>query len=210
MSDSPAPTSPRDSSGPSTTNQQCKVCTSPDRFEIEVALARGRSQASVATRFSRDGQAFNRQNINTHYHKHMEVLDRAVAEEAAKRGLSRSLDLKQAAELQAEHERNRAQLRAQVHARINEGLEWKTRDLLAFMEQDIRLEEQRNQLRIEPVLIQVDALAQAVRRVVPQELWTPIIDAYDEILNQKQVEDFLFHEELAASSEEKTEEASEA
>ena len=26
---------------PSTTNPQCKVCTSPDRFEIEVALAQG-------------------------------------------------------------------------------------------------------------------------------------------------------------------------
>ena len=67
---------------PSTTSPQCKVCTSPDRFEIEVALAQDQPQETVARRFSRNGQSFSRQNIHTHYHKHMEVIDRAVSEAA--------------------------------------------------------------------------------------------------------------------------------
>lgn len=93
MPESPSPTSPNVSPRPSKTNPQCKVCASPDRFEIEVALARGQSQGYVATRFSRNGQTFSRQNIHTHYHKHMPVLDLAVAEAAAQRGISPVLDI---------------------------------------------------------------------------------------------------------------------
>ena len=59
---------------PSLTNPQCKVCMSPDRFEIEVALAQGQRQEAVARRFSRNGQAFSRQNVNSHYHRHMQVI----------------------------------------------------------------------------------------------------------------------------------------
>ena len=70
---------------PSLTNPQCKVCMSPDRFEIEVALAQGQRQEAVARRFSRNGQAFSRQNVNSHYHRHMQVIERAVVERAAER-----------------------------------------------------------------------------------------------------------------------------
>src|SRR3954447_26275693 len=104
MSDDTSPSSSR----PSTISPQCKVCTSPDRFEIEVALARGQSQAYVAARFSQNRQAFNRQNVHTHYHNHMQVLDLAVAEAAARRGLSPVLDIIRAGEIYAEQERHRA------------------------------------------------------------------------------------------------------
>jgi hypothetical protein len=182
MSDSSTPTPPTDRRPASKTNPQCKVCTSPDRFEIEVTLARGQSQESVATRFSRNGRTFSRLNIHTHYHKHMQVIDLAVAEEAARRGLSPMLDIKNAREIHAEHERNRARLRAQVNAMIEEGLSWKTRDILAFMEQDVRIEEQRNAARADALLVQARAFSQAVTEVVPPDLHPRVVEAYERIM----------------------------
>src|SRR3954468_18943975 len=88
---------------PSLTNPQCKICMSPDRFEIEVALARGQRQESVAQRFSRNGRAFSRQNVNSHYHRHMQVIQRAVVEKAAERG-SRMLDVGTAIEIEDQNE----------------------------------------------------------------------------------------------------------
>jgi hypothetical protein len=206
MSGQSTPTPPADTRRPSKTNPQCKVCTSADRFEVEVALARGQSQESVATRFSRNGQSFSRQNIHTHYHKHMQVLELAVAEEAARRGLNPMLDMKRAGEIHAQHERNRARLRAQVDERINEGLEWKVRDVLAFMEQDVRLEEQRNQQRVEIVFMQARVFGEAVRKVVPEDLQEQILTAYDELIakyeeiigrkSDAQLSDFIYRDEL--------------
>ena len=198
-STTPPTTPPTNLLPPSQTNPQCKVCNSPDRFEIEVALARGQSQQSVATRFSRNGQTFSRQNVNTHYHKHMQVLELAVAEEAARRGVSPVLGIEMASEIHAEHERNRTRLRAQANALIEGGVAWKTRDLLYFMEQDIRLEEQRNQQRAEIVMIQARAYGEAVRAVInDNDTHIKILEMYDELLPRErdgQLDDFIYHDD---------------
>jgi len=47
-----------------------------------VALAQGQPQETIARRFSQDGRAFSRQNVHSHYHRHMQVIDRAVLEAA--------------------------------------------------------------------------------------------------------------------------------
>jgi hypothetical protein len=209
MPNSSTPTPPVETRPVSKTNPQCKVCTSPDRAEIEIALARGQSQESVATRFSRHGQSFNRQNIHNHYHKHMQVLDLAVAEEAARRGLSPMLDLERATQIHAEHEHNRARLRAQVDARIKEGLPWTTRDLLAFMEQDIRLEEQRNEQRAENIMMQARIFGEAVRKVAPIDMQGQIREAYAEIYARRsgaEPDDSVFDD--ATLDEERSQEAS--
>ena len=107
---------PTEGAPPSFTNAQCKVCASPDRFEIEVALAEGQSQEAVARCFSRDGQAFSRQNIHSHYRRHMQVIDQAVSAAAAGRTRHRMLDVGTAIEIVNQNERIRALLRQQVSA----------------------------------------------------------------------------------------------
>src|SRR6476660_1475132 len=116
---------------PSSTNPQCKVCTSAHRFDIEVALAVGQSQEAIARRFSRDGQAFSRQNINSHYRRHMEVIGRAVTEAAAERMRGRMLDVDTAIEIEDQLERNRAAMRRQVREQIETNqLRWSARDAM--------------------------------------------------------------------------------
>jgi hypothetical protein len=183
MSTSSTPNLPEDSGPASTTNPQCKVCMSPDRFEIEVALARGQSQTSVANRYSHGEQTLSRQNMNAHYHKHMEVIALAVAEEVARRGPNPILDMNTATDIHAQNERNRARMRAQVTQAIDDGLlEWKPRDTMAFMEMDARIEEQHNQTRANHLYAQARCFSRAVQRVVPKDLYPKIVEAYEEFM----------------------------
>jgi hypothetical protein len=165
---------------PSSTNPQCKVCMSPDRFEIEVALAERQSQSSVAHRFSRNGQTFNKQNIHSHYRNHMEVIQRAVAEEAATRMRRRMLDVGTAVEVEDQNERNRELMRRQVSAAIeNNDLRWSARDAMAFIEQEARLGELRSAAALEAVMADATAFSQAVRTVVPRSEWDEVVAEFD-------------------------------
>jgi hypothetical protein len=161
------------------TNAQCKVCTSPDRFEIEVALAENQAQDAVARRFSQNGQEFSKQNIHSHYRRHMGVIDRAVIEVASARMRGRMLDLDSAIEIEERNERNRSLMRQQVAEQIeSNGLRWTARDAMSFIELDARLGELRSASLMEDFTASARAYSEAVKSVVPQSLWPDIVEAY--------------------------------
>ena len=170
---------------PSSTNPQCKVCTSSNRFEIEVALASGESQEATARRFSRGGQALSRQNIHSHYRRHMEVIDRAVTEAAAGLLRNRMLDVSTAIEIEDQLERNRAVMRRQVSEQIETNqLRWSARDAMAFIEQDARLGEQRSAALLETFKSQASAFMEAVKSTVPPETWGAVVEAFNRLMDK--------------------------
>jgi high-affinity Fe2+/Pb2+ permease len=170
---------------PSTTNAQCKACTSPDRFEIEVALAQAQPQETVARRFSTGDQSFSRQNIHTHYHNHMEVIDRAVSEAAVSRMQHRILDLDTAIEIEEQNQRLRDRMREQIYEAIaNNRVRINTRDVMAFIEQDARLSEQRSAATLESFMLDARAFKEAVQRCVPGSEWNQIVDTYDDLIQE--------------------------
>jgi hypothetical protein len=170
---------------PSKTNSQCKVCTSPDRFEIEVALAQGQPQETVARRFSTEDRTFNRQNIHAHYHNHMEVIDRAVLEVATSRMKHRMLDLDTAIEIEEQNRRVRDRMREHVHDAVeNGGVRINARDVMAFIEQDARLSEQRSAAELEAIMAEGKAFSQAVKQCVPRENWQEIVDTFDALMRE--------------------------
>jgi hypothetical protein len=165
---------------PSKTNSQCKVCTSPDRFEIEVALAQGQPQETVARRFSTDDRRFNRQNIHVHYHNHMEVIDRAVLEVATSRMKHRMLDLDTAIEIEEQSQRVRDRMREHVYDAVENGrVRISARDVMGFIEQDARLSEQRSAAELEAIMAEAKAFSDAVKQCVPQSHWQEIVDTFD-------------------------------
>jgi hypothetical protein len=162
------------------THPQCKVCTSPDRFEIEVALAEGQAQQAVARRFSRDGQTYNKQNIHTHYRSHMPVIERAIADAAAARMQGKRLDIGTVLEIEDRNERNRAMMRQQVAEQIeSNALRWSARDAMRFLELDAQLGEQRSAALMEEFMADARAFSEAVKKVVPQTMWQDIVDEFD-------------------------------
>jgi hypothetical protein len=186
-----------------TTHPQCKVCTSSDRFEIEVALAEGQAQEGVARRFSRNGQEFSKQNIHSHYRRHMDVIDRAVTEVATARMRGRMLDIGTAIEIEDRNERNRAMMRHQVAEQIeNNGLRWTARDAMGFIELDARLGEQRSAALMDEFMADARAFSQAVKTVVPGSLWPHIVEEYDRLMEAGGRIDYLYRSEDLVLEEE--------
>jgi hypothetical protein len=186
-----------------TTSPQCKVCTSPDRFEIEVALAEGQAQQTVARRFSRGGQAYSKQNIHTHYRSHMPVIERAIAEVATARMRGRMLDIETAFEIEDRNERNRALMRQQVAEQIESNrLRWSARDAMGFIELDARLGEQRSAALMEEFMADARAFNTAVKTVVPRSLWQDIVDEYDRLTATSGRTDVLYRPEDLTLEEE--------
>lgn len=173
---------------PSITNPQCKVCTSESRFEIEVALAEGQSQELIARRFSRDGQTFSRQNIHSHYHKHMQVIEQAVLEVALERRGNRMLDLETAAEIERQNEANRARLRAHAAAAIDD-LRWRPRDVIAFMKFDALLGEQQAAAQAEFVVQRTRLYSKVVREIMTDDQARQVVDAYDRACDRADLDD---------------------
>ena len=167
-----------------TVNPQCKVCKSTDRFEIEVALAERQSRELIAQRFSRNGQTFSRQNMHSHYHNHMAVVDRAVAEAAAARLRNRILDVGTATEIDVRNERNLALMREQLSVQIEEnGLRWSPKDAMSFMQMDVLLSEKRSAAQLEGIMVEARAFAAAVKEVVPQAMWADVVQRYDSLVD---------------------------
>jgi hypothetical protein len=59
------------------------------------------------------------------------------------------------------------------HVRIN------ARDVMAFMEQDARLSEQRNAAELKAIMAEAKAFTEAVKHCVPPSGWQEIVDTFD-------------------------------
>ena len=172
---------------PSSTNPQCKVCTSPDRFEIEVALAQDQPQETVARRFSRNGQSFSRQNIHTHYHKPYGG-DRS----SSFRGCDSTQMRRKGCLISTRRWRSRNRTSAPgigCEAQVQDAVEnnlirFNARDVMAFMEQDARLGDQRSAAMLETFKSQASAFMEAVKSTVPPETWGAVVEAFNRLMDK--------------------------
>lgn len=166
-------------SPPSMTNPQCKVCNSPDRRAIEVALVQGRGQDTIARVYTRNGQQFSRQNIHTHYHRHMQVVDRATVERARLHARNAMLDVESAKAISRGNEELRDLLREGARrAAQSEALRWTAKDVIAFLERDEQMEQERSGMQVDLLMREVQAFSAAVRMVLLQPLWDDLMENY--------------------------------
>jgi hypothetical protein len=166
-------------------------------------LAQGQAQQTVARRFSRNGQAYSKQNIHTHYRSHMPVIERAVTEVATARMQGRMLDIGTAIEIEDRNERNRALMRQQVAEQIeSNALRWSARDAMGFIELDAQLGEQRSAALLVEFMAEARAFSDAVKSVVPHSLWPDIVDAFDRSMEASGQTDVLYRPEDLTLDEE--------
>jgi hypothetical protein len=81
-------------------------------------------------------------------------------------------------------------MRAAVTAALENGdLALKPRDIMAFMELDARLGEERAAARAELTMKQARTFGKAVRAVIPQELHEQILETYDRLISLQGLDD---------------------
>jgi hypothetical protein len=156
---------------------RCKVCSSPNRNEIEIQILLGASAPKIAKAFPED--SLNRQNIFAHKHGHMDVLDVQV-EDAVRAHKART---RQEAQAAGNAVVNRLQLvedllLAGVVSAQAGAVRFTPRDLLALLDERDRLagdEEAYEELKVD-----VKEFSDAVKEVVPRSMWADVVSCFDE------------------------------
>jgi hypothetical protein len=197
---------------PSETNPQCKVCCSPDRRAIEVALVQGQSQERIARAFTGGDQAFSRQNIHSHYRRHMQVVSKETVEEARLLSRNAMLDVETARRIDRGHQELRSLLWESARDAAASGrLRWTAKDVISFLQCDVEIEQARNVAQITELIRAVDVLIAATRTVVPDSKWNEVRDAFIRLRKEAGFEDSgLFHGETAADGERDDEDGGQA
>jgi hypothetical protein len=155
----------------------CKVCNSPNRKQIEIALLLGESRPRIGKRFP--DEALNRTNLCTHRNRHMEVVDAGVAEAVRARTASIRLSAAEAGDAVVGRLRTIDQLLAAGMAAAQAGLiRFTTRDLLALIDERERLAQ--DERTVERLEAEAGALGAAVMEQVPKQMWEAIVDSWDE------------------------------
>jgi hypothetical protein len=124
-----------------------------------------------------NGQQFSRQNIHAHYHRHMQVVERATVERARLHARNAMLDVESAKAVSRGNEELRDLLREGARrAAESEALRWTAKDVIAFLERDEQMEQERSGMQIDLLMRDVRAFSVAVRMVLPQPLWGDLME----------------------------------
>jgi hypothetical protein len=164
---------------PSVTNSQCKVCVSPDRRAIEVALVQGQSQERIARAFTCGDQAFSRQNIHSHYRRHMQVVAKETVEEARLLSRNAMLDVETAREIDRGHQELRSLLWESARAAAASGrLRWTAKDMISFLQCDVEIEQMRYRGQVTELMRDAAAFIDAARTMVPESKWNQLLETF--------------------------------
>jgi hypothetical protein len=170
---------------PSDTHPLCKVCNHPARREIEVALIEGQSREVLARRFSTGKMKLNRQNLHSHYHGHMQVIDRAVAEQARTRARNAMLDVESVRAIRERQAGLRGLMLEQATEALAQGrVRWSAKDILQLHGEDAAMEVDRAAVQVEMVMVDFNLLAQALKAHTTDAVQNAIVEEYQQLKRQ--------------------------
>jgi len=167
---------------------RCKICTHPQRREIDMMLALGWSQSAVISHWNQimklqdlpEDEWFKKTSMSTHSRKHLAIHDAGVRRILEDRARAEGIDI----DLVEGFIRSKTGV---AEALIGAGLESlhrghttvEPKDILIAIKTLAELEENRAALAEEQMLRDIKAFTTAVKRVVPEEMWEDIYDTYE-------------------------------
>jgi hypothetical protein len=164
------------------THPTCKVCASPRRREIEVELLVGGSRQAIAERFSGEDQAFNRQNLFSHFHNHMDVVEQAVVQLARQERRRRSLDVATARRILLSKTQFHEDLLEIGMAAIAEGrVKWTLGGVLATKAELDKLRDAEDAAAIALIMERFNLFVEAVKEHVPEDQFRQLYELYKQM-----------------------------
>jgi len=167
---------------------KCKVCMHPQRREIDMMLALGSTRAEVRRFWNHiieveshgeDTNHFGKTSIENHANKHLSVHDTAVRRILERRAELEGIDVNAI-------EGFLLTKQGAAESLVYQGLEAlaagetvvEPREILVAIETLMKLEEKRSVVAEEVMLREIRAWSNAVKRVVPEEMWPEVVAAY--------------------------------
>lgn len=166
-------------------NKQCRICMSPDRYEIEKLIAYGMSQREVLRQFEQLGQKFNKNSMSNHVRKHMTlrkaVVRRIVEQQAAKQfenieEVAGTL-LTTRGILEVMRQKGAEQI-------IDGNTHVEPETLLKVMGQLDVLDSSEESEKLQEMMVELNCLLRAVQSTVPEGVWQQITKQFQINLDQ--------------------------
>ena len=165
------------------TEPRCSVCQSAYRRDIDRLLALGFSGGRIAEFFERMGENFTRKAIWNHGRKHMTLHTSAVRGIIEDKARKQFEDIDEVKGFLLTKE---SLVEIATHqgflAMMQEKMDWTPKDLLAWMEKMEAMEREQYDESLHALQMQFDALVQAVKSMVPTDLWPKIYERWDVLL----------------------------
>lgn len=156
---------------------RCKVCQHPYRNIIDRMLVLGVSYNQVEAEFAQEGDTpVNRKNLSNHHKKHMSYEDRAireVLEEEAKRVVENIDELKTT--LVTSRGFMQTMLMKSYQQMLDGTLKTEARDVIQMINLMEKMNEDSATIEKEELMREFNIFVQAVKSIVPQEMWNLIV-----------------------------------
>lgn len=159
---------------------RCRVCSCAFRDSIDKLLILGISYAQIASDFEEFG--VNRKNLANHKTKHLSIEHRAIrelVEEQARQEIENIEDAKTTILT------GRAWMGTFLHKTfgmlLDGTLKMEARDVIQAINLMEKLNESTATIEKEAILKEHTLFAQAVKSVVPQEMWNNILDEFEKL-----------------------------
>lgn len=168
-------------------NSRCKICQSTHRREIDMQLATGWSQADVLRFWNNavrenegDKDWLNHVNMSTHKKNHLSTRDAAVRRIIEERARQEAIDIEN---VQGYIVTRMGVLDYMVMAGLENIHHGTTviegKDMIAAMQMADKLESEFKEVAIEKLLSDFKTFADAVKELVPEDLFQEIYDLFE-------------------------------
>lgn len=162
---------------------RCKVCKSQYRRAIDRLLTVGVSYAELARNFEQEG--VTRRSLSTHKERHMSVTDKAVREIIEEQVRAMGEDV----ENTKQHILTRT---AVLDVGIMKGysgivtgdIPIEARDLIQMVNLREKMAEKTAAIQMEETMREMNAFMQAVKAVVPEDMWLDVNEKFEHFLQQ--------------------------
>jgi intergrase/recombinase len=161
---------------------RCAVCKSSYRRAIDRLMMMGVSYSEIARQF--ESERISRKSLATHKERHMSVTDRAVREIIEEQ-------VRQAGEDTMEQKRLILTRSGALDIAIMQGyngiidgsMSVEARDWVQMINLREKLEEKTASIQLEETMSEFSAFLQAVKEVVPEDMWVAVAERHQQIVN---------------------------
>ena len=169
------------------TVKQCKVCMSPDRYEIEKLIILGMSQRKVIEFMKAAGQSFNKNSMSNHVRKHMSLKRQAVRRMIERQAAKQFENIEETADTLLTTRGILEVMRQRGAEQIIEGnVNVEPETLIRVMDKIDGMDSSEESEKLQEMMIELNCLLRAVQSVVPEPTWKQITQQFQSNLEAAQ------------------------
>lgn len=165
---------------PEIVEPRCSVCKNEYRREIDKMLVMGHSQADILRHFDALGMKFTQKAMSVHKTKHLTLKHHAVRQALERRMAGLVDDVDEVEGYILSRNAIFEVMRTKMYERLMDGsMEFSPTDMFNLLDRIEAVEKDEQQVNLDSMVFQINALIAAIKAVVPKSLWQKVIEQWE-------------------------------